>query len=210
MSRRRMLQQKVDPPSLEFDEELSDSEAFRAAMQDVRRIVPVKRFARHKRRAVASRQEEDPAKEQLEHLENSRMEIHHHPDYVEGGNGSWDRRLLRRLRRGDFSIQENLDLHGFTQEEARAELDKFLRECCRRGLSCVRVVHGKGNNSPQGMAVLRQKVPEWLSTRTNARYVVAFTSASFRDGGSGATYVLLKRRSGSSNLPRRRPTRKRT
>ena len=211
MGRRRILRDKVEPPGIELDSHLSDSEIFDAAMADVRKIEPVKRRCQVASKAPVLNPDPDPASEQSEFLKSHRMEIHHHPDYVEGGVGSWDRRLLRRLRRGDFSIQENLDLHGLTQAEAREELDHFLREAAVRGLSCVRVIHGKGKNSPQGRAILREKVPDWLSTRSNARFVVAFTSASLFDGGAGATYVLLKTPKGAPvSLPRRRPGRKRS
>ncbi len=210
MGRRRILRDKVEP-SIELDSHLSDGEIFDAAMEGVRKLQPAKRRLRREFRASIPDPDPDPASEQSEYLKTQPMEIHHHPDYIEGGVGSWDRRLLRRLRRGDFSIQENLDLHGLTQTEARQELDQFLREAAVRGLSCVRVIHGKGKNSPQGRAILRDKVPDWLSTRSNARLVIAFTSASLWDGGSGATYVLLRTRQGAAaSLPRRRPGRKRS
>lgn len=201
--------QKKEPPRIELDEELSELEIFQRAMRDVR---PLERRKRPPRPPVPPpKPDPDPATEQADYLRNNQMEIHQHPDYVEGGVGSWDRRLLKRLRRGDFSIQEELDLHGMTQPEAREEMDRFLRESCRRGLFCIRIVHGKGKNSPRGRAILREKVPVWLSTRRNTRYVVAFTSASLLDGGSGATYVLLRRRDGKiARLPRRQARRKRT
>ena len=80
-----------------------------------------------------------------------------------------------------------------TQTEARQELALFLRESVQNGFSCVRIIHGKGKNSPNQKAVLREKLPIWLAHRRNADKVLAFTSAQPRDGGAGATYVLLRK-----------------
>lgn len=117
-----------------------------------------------------------------------------HPHYQEGGPQSDNRRLIRKLRRGDFSVQAELDLHGFSRVEALEELERFLYSSSRRNLRCVRVIHGKGKNSKNSEGVLRKSVPRWLSTRRFARLIVAFTSARPHDGGVGASYVLLRKK----------------
>jgi DNA-nicking Smr family endonuclease len=99
------------------------------------------------------------------------------------------RGLLRRLRRGQFSVCAEVDLHGLTVAEARNALAGFLHEARRHGRRCVRVIHGKGNRSPLGRPVLKQKVGHWLRQRDE---VLAFCSARPVDGGTGAVYVLLK------------------
>ncbi|NIR60520.1 MAG: DNA mismatch repair protein MutS [Gammaproteobacteria bacterium] len=99
-------------------------------------------------------------------------------------------RLLRKLRRGHFATEAELDLHGLRVGEARAALDRFLGECRARGLRCVRIVHGKGQGSPEGRPVLKQKVAGWLRLRAG---VLAYCSARPVDGGTGALYVLLRR-----------------
>ena len=99
--------------------------------------------------------------------------------------------LMRRLRRGQYSIAAELDLHGCYVEEARAALVAFLQHCRDHGLQCVRIIHGKGNRSPHRQPVLKQKVNYWLQQRQE---VLAFCSARPVDGGTGAVYVLLKRR----------------
>lgn len=101
--------------------------------------------------------------------------------------------VLRRLRRGDFPIDSEVDLHGLTITQARAHLHNFLQHTGTSRLICVRVIHGKGLSSPDGKAVLRPRVRHWL--RHDAR-VLAFVPAQARDGGSGALYVLLRRRPG--------------
>lgn len=100
-------------------------------------------------------------------------------------------RLLRKLRRGHFSIGAELDLHGLTVAQARTALSVFLKDCRLRDIRAVRIVHGKGRRSPRGMPVLKGKLDRWLRLRDE---VVAFASAPGVDGGTGAVYVLLKTR----------------
>ena len=116
-----------------------------------------------------------------------------HPEYQQGGPQEHNSRLIRSLRRGDFSVQAQLDLHGLTQVEALKALEKFLIECGKRQHSCVRIIHGKGNNSANHRGILKQKVPHWLRMRRLSRLIIAFTSAPPNDGGIGATHVLLKK-----------------
>jgi DNA-nicking Smr family endonuclease len=97
--------------------------------------------------------------------------------------------VLTRLRRGHWSIQAQLDLHGLRRDEARDALAAFIRQAERDGLRCVRVVHGKGNGSPGREPVLKDKVKRWLVQKDQ---VIAFTQASAADGGHGALLVLLR------------------
>jgi DNA-nicking Smr family endonuclease len=99
------------------------------------------------------------------------------------------RQTLRRLRQGYWSIEAQLDLHGFKRDEARMELAHFLDNSVRRGLRCIRVIHGKGLSSRNGEPVLKARVGSWLSQRGE---VLAFCQAKPEDGGSGALLVLLK------------------
>ena len=97
--------------------------------------------------------------------------------------------VLRRLRRGEWSIQAQVDLHGHRVDEAREALVEFLRESVRRGRRCVRVVHGKGRGSAGKLPVLKGKVRHWLAQRDE---VIAFCQARGADGGAGAVMVLLR------------------
>ena len=97
--------------------------------------------------------------------------------------------VLARLRRGQWSIQRQLDLHGLRRDEARDALAIFIRQAERDGLRCVRVIHGKGNGSPGREPVLKDKVKRWLVQKEQ---VIAFTQASAADGGHGALLVLLR------------------
>ena len=97
--------------------------------------------------------------------------------------------VTRKLRKGEWSIQGELDLHGLRREDAREALASFIRESHRRGLRCVRVVHGKGLGSPGKTPVLKGKVQGWLVQKNE---VLAFVQARGDEGGAGALVVLLK------------------
>lgn len=97
--------------------------------------------------------------------------------------------IVRKLRRGHWVIQSQLDLHGLRTDEAREALAQFLRKAVKRGLRCVRVIHGKGLGSVNKEPVLKNKVRNWLSQKDE---VIAFCQARAADGGAGALVVLLK------------------
>jgi DNA-nicking Smr family endonuclease len=95
---------------------------------------------------------------------------------------------LRKLQRGRWAIEAEIDLHGLRRHAAHEALRQFLNDCVHRGLQCVRVIHGKGLRSGPGGPVLKLVVHDWLRRIEN---VAAFASARPADGGSGAVYVLL-------------------
>lgn len=96
---------------------------------------------------------------------------------------------LKKLRRGHWSIEAELDLHGMTSDEARTSLSGFLDECAALGLRCVRVIHGKGLSSRNQEPVLKLKTASWLMQRSD---ILAFCPARPTDGGSGVTLALIK------------------
>ncbi|MEC4722131.1 Smr/MutS family protein [Noviherbaspirillum sp. CPCC 100848] len=99
------------------------------------------------------------------------------------------RDTLSKLRRGQWVIQSQLDLHGMRREEAREALAEFLRQAVKRGIRCVRIIHGKGLGSVNKEPVLKNKVRNWLIQKEE---VIAFCQARAADGGAGALVVLLK------------------
>ncbi|MBC7781025.1 MAG: Smr/MutS family protein [Proteobacteria bacterium] len=101
--------------------------------------------------------------------------------------------VFRKLRRGHWIVQGEIDLHGLTRDEARIHLATFLALCVKRGARCIRVIHGKGLRSRNREPVLKSKVANWLAQRDE---VLAFCEATPRDGGGGAVFVLLKSRAG--------------
>lgn len=106
--------------------------------------------------------------------------------YTRSGIGS---DVVRKLRKGHWAIQDQLDLHGMRTDEAREALGEFLRKMGRRGLRCVRIIHGKGLGSVNKEPVLKSKVRNWLVQKDE---VLAFCQAKAADGGAGALVVLLK------------------
>ncbi len=96
--------------------------------------------------------------------------------------------ITRKLRKGEWSMQGQLDLHGLRSDEARTALGQFVRDAKRMGWRCVRVVHGKGLGSPGKEPVLKAKVQRWLVQKNE---VLAFVQAKPSDGGAGALVVLL-------------------
>ncbi len=168
-----------------------DRETFREAFKNVRRItddrvdlrpaapkpIPRQRYLdeRALRAEIAAA---EPASGELEYGD----ELHYQRPGLQHG-------VVRKLRRGQFAIQDEVDLHGLNAKQAKTHLDDFLRGCRRRGLRCVRVVHGKGLGSSGKLPVLKPRVAFWLARRDD---VLAYTSARRVDGGTGALYVLLR------------------
>jgi hypothetical protein len=97
--------------------------------------------------------------------------------------------VVQKLRKGKWSIQRQIDLHGLRSDEAREALGSFIRESHKQGIRCVRVVHGKGLGSPGKAPVLKEKVHRWLVQKGE---VVAFVQAQPAQGGAGALVVLLQ------------------
>jgi len=172
-----------------------DQQSFRDAMRGVKPIKASNRIVKpkqtgapraHKRRAddqsvVNELLDQDPLRSDLQSGEEF--------EYCRDG---YDSKILRRLRRGDFRVEAELDLHGQRLESARSALQSFIARCVREDIRCVRIIHGKGLRSPNKEPVLKYHAQQWL-TRINAVHAACTTPPS--DGGTGAVYVLLKKRS---------------
>lgn len=115
------------------------------------------------------------------------------PELHAGVATGLDGRTMERLRRGRLRPDATLDLHGMTRDEARTALDDFLARAQKKGQRCVIVVTGRGLRS-EGGGVLRAELPHWLNLPPNRGRILGFAQAQPKDGGAGATYVLLKRR----------------
>jgi DNA-nicking Smr family endonuclease len=118
-----------------------------------------------------------------------------------GGHGApgLDKRTAEKLKRGRYTIERRLDLHGMTQDEAHRALNGFVARAEEDGVRCVLVITGKGvrrlaAGEAEEFGVLRSAVPRWLNEAPNRARILAFGAAQPRDGGSGALYVLLRRR----------------
>ncbi len=115
-------------------------------------------------------------------------------EYVEGSVKGFSRKLMKKLKRGEFPVQDYIDLHGLTRQEAKKEVQDFLIRSHKFGLRCVLIVHGRGLNSPDSFPVLKEGLPLWLGRGSIRKIVLAFATARPYDGGTGAIYVLIRKR----------------
>ncbi len=122
---------------------------------------------------------------------DGRVEAVRPSEYLEFALPDLPWRTRQRLKRGQLAWEAGLDLHGYTLEEARSELEAFLREASAARRRCVLVVHGKAWGASGDYPVIKSHVNAWLREWPA---VLAFTSATPADGGTGAVYVLLRRR----------------
>jgi DNA-nicking Smr family endonuclease len=170
-----------------------DIEAFRRAVADAKRLNSDERAPEHKvkprPRARFARADEESVL--LESLEDDIDTIEHgHGGALRFHRQHVGRRTMRKLTRGGYSVQAEIDLHGMTLSEAKPRLRDFIQYSAARDHLCVRVVHGKGLGSGERGPVLKSAVNAWLRRWDN---VLAFVSTRQVDGGTGAIYVLLQR-----------------
>ncbi len=166
---------------------------FREAVGEVRSVNNdrVETEARPQRPLIRHSQDDDRSVMQslLDDLsENDFLETGEHLSYTQPGI---QRSVLRKLKNGKYSLQSEIDLHGLTVNEARQELSEFLHAAQERRHLCIRVIHGKGRKDSDRGPRLKPAVNQWLQRN---RQVLAFCSARMNDGGTGAVYVLLKRK----------------
>lgn len=121
------------------------------------------------------------------------MDITFSDEYIEGSVKGFDRKLMQKLKNGLIPIQDHVDLHGLTKQEAEIMVRDFLLGNYRVGRRCVLVVHGRGLNSEDHIPVLKERLPVWLSRGPVRKIVLAFSTARPYDGGTGAIYILLRR-----------------
>jgi len=177
-----------------------DMDYFNQAMADVMPLAqPSRRIARVPDRDA--RPVHPPNSSDLEvmaHLSDlvsgiAEMDITFSDEYIEGAVHGFDRKVMQKLKDGLFPVQDHIDLHGCTREEAEIKVTDFLLRSHRVGFRCVLVVHGRGLNSEDHIPVLKERIPLWLSRGSVKRIVLAFSTARPFDGGTGAIYILLRR-----------------
>lgn len=186
------------PPSDDTDD-ADDAALFRAAVGAVRRIdieAPPPATAAPRPRPRARMAELDEADARTSFRQALDVQLLAAGDPLSYRRDGLPARAWQRLRRGEISAQEELDLHGADARQAEALVRAFLHDAVRAGLGCVRIVHGKGRGIPdlvdsRGAPVLKNLVDRLLRQRAD---VVAFHSAPAAQGGTGAVLVLLARR----------------
>ncbi len=167
----------------------SSDEAFKDAMQDV---TPLRqdRAAPYRKKISPH---PHPRVEESDELESG-VDIAIATDIQAGDLLQFSRpgvqdRLLKDLRRGRIAVGMELDLHGLTIRRAKEQLEQCLSECRAEDIRCLHIIHGKGFGSAAQQPVLKQQLNLWLQQKKS---VLAFCSATQRDGGTGAVYVLLR------------------
>ncbi|HVE85432.1 MAG TPA: Smr/MutS family protein [Myxococcales bacterium] len=114
-------------------------------------------------------------------------------EFIQGHAPGVNELLMAALRRGEFSVQGHLDLHGMSRAEAKEAVERFVFDARRAGKRCVLLIHGRGLNSRDQIPVLKEALRAWLQRGRIARAVLAFATARPHDGGAGAVYVVLRK-----------------
>jgi len=169
----------------------ADSDAFREAMRDVKPIKQRPRAPAAKRKPPARARftAADRALVLVESLQGfGESDVTDSGDEISFRREGVQDRVMRKLKRGEYRVEDVCDLHGLTVEEAKAALRSFLAEALARHLQCVRIIHGKGKGSGPRGPVIKTAV-NMILRKTGP--VLAFTSARRIDGGTGAINVLL-------------------
>jgi DNA-nicking Smr family endonuclease len=193
---------KPPPPKpKKVEEPHDDVSVFSQAMSGVKPLEKkgIIKAPAHEKKIAPPYPAPDVEQEVMEHLRDlvdgtAEMDITFSDEYIEGSISGIDKNTMRRLKRGQIPIQDHIDLHGLTQREAEARVKEFLIKSQGRGLQCVLIVHGRGLNSPDSIPVLKERLPVWLNRGPARKIVKAFASARPYDGGTGAIYVLMRKR----------------
>jgi len=195
-SRKKKLKKEVEPVPLEDEKDT----LFQEAMSDV---IPLNGDRKKVERQPSidtrpSHPAPDDERDGLAHLQGLvhgtvQIDITFSDEYIEGSIKGFSRKMMRKLKRGQFSVQDYVDLHGLNREEGEIKVREFLLNSHTRGLRCVLSVHGRGLNSPDSLPVLKEELPNWLNRGPVRKIVLAFSTALPHDGGTGAIYVLLRR-----------------
>ena len=192
----------VSPHSLaESKKEKSDDDLFQSAMKDV---IPLKddknkiitAFVKEEALPERSFKPHKKAGEDFSNLvkESSAWDISFSDEYMEGAVSGVGPKIMKRLKRGEFSVQDYIDLHGFTKKEAEGVVDEFIIKSYYKGMRCVLIVHGRGLGSRNHQPAIKRELPIWFRRGILKKIVLAFVTAKPCDGGAGALYVLLKKK----------------
>lgn len=183
------------PPAAKKEEPVTDEKLFADAMKEVREIKEFRNIPLQRRKETALSgkiSSDNEAIKTLEEIIAGKRSIHL-PDtqeYVEWKNRDYRGVNIKKLHEGKFSVQDCLDLHDMTIEEAEGEVAYFIKDSLIKGHHCIKIIHGRGLRSPKG-PVLKNSLLKWLSGRYR-KFIIAFVTARQCDGGLGALYILLK------------------
>lgn len=176
--------------------DLSDDQLFQNAMSGVKRMEPVNRIEKPcmslKPVVSPDRQDDDAVRELRALIETGKgFRVSQTAEYIEGAGSTVHPAVLSRLHRGEFTVQDHLDLHGLSLADAQGQFHAFMKHAIQRRRRAVLIVHGRGLSSP-GQPVIKRHVVKWVNSRKWRPWIVAYASARLCDGGAGATYLLLR------------------
>lgn len=181
--------------------EQTDEEIFLGAMADVKEIkefreIPLEEppHCKYSKEYSKLSTETDDSVEILRQIVNGERKIRLSDtgEYIEWVSPRIRKDIAQKLHRGDFSVQDYIDLHGMTLREAEEAFLLFFQEALNKRLFCIKVIHGRGLRSPKG-PVLKEALKKWLQGKFK-KWILAYSSAKDCDGGLGATYIILKAR----------------
>ena len=179
----------------------SDEDLFQSAMKDV---IPLKDdknkvitpFVKEETLPERYLKPHKKAGEDFSSLvkESGAWDVSFSDEYMEGAVSGVGPKIMKRLKRGEFSTQDYIDLHGLTKKEAETVVDEFIIRSYNKGMRCVLIVHGRGLGSIDHKPAIKRELPVWFRRGILKKIVLAFVTAKPCDGGAGALYVLLKKR----------------
>jgi DNA-nicking Smr family endonuclease len=179
----------------------SDEDLFQTAMSDVtpfkgERKTVMTDLGKEDTVLRKSRKPYQKLEEDFSNLvkESSAWDVSFSDEYMEGAVSGIGPKIMKRLKRGDFSVQDYIDLHGLTRKEAEGVVEEFILKSYHEGMRCVLIVHGRGLGSLNHQPAIKRELPVWFRRGMLKKIVLAFVTAKPCDGGAGALYVLLKKR----------------
>lgn len=167
----------------------SEKALFRKTVEKVKPITHSKSTLPRPRIKPKKAPEPDLIKVELDLSDNENLPIIKSNDYIQFKRSGIQQKIIRKLKSGQYNSEAILDLHGKTAEEAKQALIAFLSHCQQRNMRHLLIIHGKGLSTDR--PVLKNKLNSWLRQIED---VLAFCSATRKEGHAGALYVLLKNR----------------
>lgn len=193
-------EKKLELDALARQQELANKRLFETAMRDVHTLAPINLIQQNAPKpAPRAIQMERDAQAVLHESLSDELDLNwllDSDDTLSYRTQGVARDALNKLRRGQWVIQAQIDLHGLRTDPAREAVSAFIQQCVKKNLRCVRIIHGKGLGSVGKIPVLKEKVKRWLVQKQE---ILAFCQAPPCDGGEGALLVLLKSNSARTN-----------
>jgi DNA-nicking Smr family endonuclease len=176
-----------------FKDDRTDEEIFREAMSDVREIKEFREIPYERQvKMISPALLKDDSIEILRQIVKGKKKIRLSDtgEYIEWVRPDIPKDVAQKLHQGRFSVQDYIDLHGMTLDEAEEAFSNFFKDAVKKRLFCIKVIHGRGLRSPKG-AVLKEALQRWLRGSFR-KWILAYSTARDCDGGLGATYIIIK------------------